>query len=218
MTSEDNPLDFNRPFRLLPTLEEHHESPEWRDERKEDDHREDYGLKTGDHRFYGDEISLFSDNLTLDWKKEVGNEAAVDAEIGRLARRLVRHQDSTAVDMKGTSNARHVLNIENDSCLDPYSPKFDPRCWMRFLFGSNLDHTTSSDPRITSVALKNLQVYGRRRLAENLASARDFSGKVTSILTRLVGSSTSHDLHILREFDGLLKEGEMLLVLGRSGR
>jgi hypothetical protein len=190
--------------------------PEERGTEKEGIPNDRQSILADDH-YYGDKISLFSDDLTLDWKEEVGNNAAVDAEIGRLARRLIRHRDSSTLGTENKWRNRPLIDTNEDPSLDPYSNRFDPRRWMKALLGSHTDKSLHSDPRIASVALRNLHVYSTPKKLGQQCTVGSFPVQIFSMVREFLHSN-KEDVRILHNFDGLVKEGEMLLVLGGSGR
>jgi hypothetical protein len=107
--------------------------------------------------------------------------------------------------------------LSHEPALDPESPMFDPRRWVEALL-----HAFSRDParyprHPVGVAYRDLGVFG-------FGSATDRQKDVLNVLwraplmlrERISGRRTK--VQILRDLDGLVKEGEMLLVLGRPGR
>lgn len=101
--------------------------------------------------------------------------------------------------------------------LDPNSAEFDPRKWI-----SALLHAFSKDPdqyprQPLGVSWRYLGVHG-------FGSDTDYQKDVMNVLWRapLIAkewiSHRQQKIQILRDFDGLVHSGEMLLVLGRPGR
>ncbi|KAJ5816604.1 CDR ABC transporter [Penicillium robsamsonii] len=103
---------------------------------------------------------------------------------------------------------------EQDPSLDPQSGKFDLQKWLKLAFTdiSRDGHAGHS----SDIIFKQLNVYGS-------GAALQFQNTVTSSLTALVRvpqiirESRSPPRRILKDFNGLLKSGELLLVLGRPG-
>ncbi|KAJ5520314.1 CDR ABC transporter [Penicillium fimorum] len=103
---------------------------------------------------------------------------------------------------------------EQDPALDPQSGKFDLQKWLKLAF---TDITRDGHAGHSSdVVFKQLNVYGS-------GAALQFQNTVTSALTALVRvpqiirESRSPPRRILKDFNGILKTGELLLVLGRPG-
>ncbi|KAL2705150.1 hypothetical protein AAEP93_000400 [Penicillium crustosum] len=113
----------------------------------------------------------------------------------------------------GTTDPLAVL-AKQDPSLDPQSGKFDLQKWLQAAFND-----MSRDGRsghTSDVIFKNLNVYGS-------GAALQFQDTVTSTLTapfrlpQIIRESHSPQRRILKDFNGLLKSGELLLVLGRPG-
>ncbi|KAF7289878.1 hypothetical protein MIND_01362200 [Mycena indigotica] len=105
-----------------------------------------------------------------------------------------------------------------DETLDPRSEKFDIEKWLKSVM-----HIVSRDPenyptRTAGVSFHNLNVHG-------VGSPTDYQKTVGNIWLGMfsavrgwIGMGTGkRDIQILRDFDGLVKSGELLVVLGRPG-
>lgn len=97
--------------------------------------------------------------------------------------------------------------------LDPLSDKFDLSAWMKFKVEQF--ETGAIKRRHTGVLFKDLSVHGS-------AAEIKLQKTVGSILTaplhlKEIAQSRSRHKTILQNFDGVVKRGEMLLVLGRPG-
>jgi ATP-binding cassette subfamily G (WHITE) protein 2 (PDR) len=99
------------------------------------------------------------------------------------------------------------------SHLDPTSPDFDLSKWMI----SQMQKYTSGglQPRKTGVIFKNLSVHGSG--AEVQVQQTVYSVLTSPLRLRSLMSSRESHKTILHNFDGYVKRGEMLLVLGRPG-
>ncbi|KAL8279483.1 hypothetical protein RQP46_008045 [Phenoliferia psychrophenolica] len=108
--------------------------------------------------------------------------------------------------------------LNDNKKLDPNSPEFDVREWV-----SSLLNITSRDPerfptRSAGVSFSSLNVYG-------FGSSTDYQKTVGNAplgwfgaAARLVGPGAPlQKIRILRDFEGLVESGEMLIVLGRPG-
>jgi len=101
-----------------------------------------------------------------------------------------------------------------DPVLDPSSDKFDAYKWARMLMRT-LDEEDFKQRR-AGVVFKNLNVSGS-------GSALNLQKNVGSVFLApfrvgdYIHLSKSPEKKILRDFDGVLKSGEMLVVLGRPG-
>ncbi|EPS25362.1 ABC multidrug transporter C [Penicillium oxalicum] len=154
--------------------------------------------------------SITSSNTALEQQEEVGNEDVIEAEVTRLARRLTRESTHWA------DGANTFIEAEKDSTLDPHSPNFRARNWMK-----NLLAVTSRDPerypaRQAGVAFRNLSVHGYGSPTDY---QKDVFNSVLQIgaLARMATGTGKQKIQILRDFAGVVKSGEMLVVLGRPG-
>lgn len=111
------------------------------------------------------------------------------------------------------------LWTKDESTLNPRCPAFKASDWMK-----NMLALTARDPirypgRAAGISFRNISVHG-------FGSPTDYQKDVfNSVLQlgQLVRLATGEGrqkqkLQILRDFDGLVKSGEMLMVLGRPGR
>lgn len=138
-------------------------------------------------------------------------------EITELARQFSRMSTYTIPKDGELDNPFNSTN----PIFQPGSDTFNVKAWVKALM-----HMTSRDPerypnRTAGVFFKNLNVHG-------YGSAFDYQKDVGNLWMESLGSfrkSFGGDAHkgetkiqILRDFDGLVKNGEMLVVLGRPGR
>ncbi|KAJ6178675.1 hypothetical protein N7519_009136 [Penicillium mononematosum] len=133
----------------------------------------------------------------------------VDVEtLTRIATARSRRQSTL-----GTTDNLTVL-AQQDPALDPQSGKFDLQKWLKAAF-NDINREGHSE-HTSDVVFKHLNVYGS-------GAALQFQDTVTSTLTapfrlpQIIRESKSPQRRILKDFNGLLKSGELLLVLGRPG-
>ncbi|KAJ5917297.1 ABC multidrug transporter C [Penicillium verhagenii] len=143
---------------------------------------------------------------------DTADEDLIDEEVTRLARRLTRESTRFST-MEGENT---FLETKEDSTLNPASPNFRARNWMK-----NLLALTSRDPerypqRQAGVSFRNLSVHG---FGSPTDYQKDVFNSIFQIgaLARMATGTGKQKIQILREFDGLVKSGEMLVVLGRPG-
>ncbi|KAK9235568.1 ABC-2 type transporter-domain-containing protein [Lipomyces kononenkoae] len=143
------------------------------------------------------------------------------AELKRIASSLsTRRQPSMANRQPSTRTTLSRLNTVDemdleDPRLDPYDSKFEVYLWVRKMLRI-MDHE-GIQPRTASVLFKNLNVSGS-------GSALHLQETVGSVLMGLLRSGDffsfarkSPHKKILTDFNGVLKSGELLMVLGRPG-
>ncbi|KAJ5578431.1 ABC multidrug transporter C [Penicillium hispanicum] len=156
--------------------------------------------------------SVSTDDTVAEKIEKVRSEQDMEAEVTRLARKLTRESTRySAIEGENT-----FLEVKEDSTLNPASPNFKARNWMK-----NLLAITSRDPerypqRQAGVSFHNLSVHGYGSPTDY---QKDVFNSILQIgaLFRMVTGTGKQKIQILRDFDGLVKSGEMLVVLGRPG-
>jgi ATPase subunit of ABC transporter with duplicated ATPase domains len=103
---------------------------------------------------------------------------------------------------------------EHDPSLNPQSPNFNLQKWLAAaMTDAGRDGRTG---QTMGIVFKNLNVYGS-------GAALQFQETVSSLLSsplrlpQMIRESHAPRRRILKDFSGLLKKGELLLVLGRPG-
>lgn len=103
---------------------------------------------------------------------------------------------------------------ERDPSLNPQSPNFNLQKWLAAaMTEAGKDGRTGQN---MGIVFKNLNVYGS-------GAALQFQETVSSLvsaplrLPQVIRESHAPRRRILKDFNGLLKKGELLLVLGRPG-
>ncbi|OJD13659.1 hypothetical protein AJ78_05895 [Emergomyces pasteurianus Ep9510] len=135
---------------------------------------------------------------------------------------LARRMSHTST--RGSTYTQHCgadinpfVDSESDPELDPHNEKFNLRKWMKSIL-----RITSRDPerypsRTAGVSFRNLNVHGYGTAADYQADVGNVWLKAYGSLKRLFGFGEKVRIDILRDFEGLVKSGEMLVVLGRPG-
>jgi ATP-binding cassette, subfamily G (WHITE), member 2, PDR len=119
--------------------------------------------------------------------------------------------------MTNASMHRDPFNDRDDPTMDPRSGKFDYEKWIRSVL-----QITSRDPerypqRTAGISFTNLNVHG-------FGQSTDYQKTVGSVLLDIpraiidILGRRRQRIDILRNFEGLVKDGEMLVVLGPPGR
>lgn len=136
-------------------------------------------------------------------------------ELTRVASNFPKRKPSDTTETTPTVQRKDTLEgLElDDPVFDPTSEKFDHYKWARMLL-KLLDREGIPRPASTGVVFENLNVSGS-------GSALQYQNNVASLLLapfRLQQYMRRPPVkQILRNFDGLLQSGELLLVLGRPG-
>ena len=138
---------------------------------------------------------------------EHGMDGTGDEKVHQLARQLTE---------QSMSAGQNPFDAPAGSPLDPNSENFSPRAWAKALL-----HLQSRDPekypqRTAGVAFQKLSVHG-------FGSATDYQKTVGNVFIQVVGLARrllgigQRKIQILRDFDGVVNSGEMLMVLGPPG-
>lgn len=142
-----------------------------------------------------------------------------DRQITTLARSL--SQISRQSSLRAASQPGEGVNTFLDSSdpeLDPNSDQFKSRKWVK-----NIIQMTSCDseryPRRTAgVSFRNLNVFGYGTAADYQMDFANFWLKGAGWFRSVFGLQKKVRIDILRDFEGIVHSGEMLVVLGRPGR
>ncbi|GKZ32827.1 hypothetical protein AbraIFM66950_002460 [Aspergillus brasiliensis] len=132
--------------------------------------------------------------------------------IMKLARRLTA--DSTRC--RHGDMPPNPFITSDDPSLDPNSPKFDACHWARTVLHLSSQCPDRFPQRTAGVSFRNLGVHG---YGLPTAYQKDFLNAILQVGDLVGGLMNRRDrrLQILKDHDGLLRSGEMLLVLGRPG-
>lgn len=136
-----------------------------------------------------------------------------DDDIRSLAKQLTRQ--STHISSLEPHNP--FIDLEKDGALDPASEHFSAKTWMK-----NLLALQSRDPeryprRTAGFAFRNLNVHGFGKPTDYQKDVANAPLEIGNLFRAITGTG-KHRIQILRNFTGLVNDGEMLVVLGRPGR
>jgi ATP-binding cassette subfamily G (WHITE) protein 2 (PDR) len=162
---------------------------------------------------HGDDI-ISSSNET-----QRGGYAPINAkdrdQLTRLATQLSR--TASRYSNPQDDSLRHMATIDlpdDDPSLNPQHKRFDLYKWLR-VFMNNLDQEGMSTKR-AGIIWNNLNVSGTGA-ALQLQATLSSTFMTPFRLGEMFGSGSKQHKPILRNFGGVLKSGEMLIVLGRPG-
>ncbi|KAI1408621.1 ABC-2 type transporter-domain-containing protein [Hypoxylon sp. FL1857] len=129
--------------------------------------------------------------------------------VHELARRYTTQSNAT-----GATGRNPYLDEGEDSPLNPHSPNFNARAWAKAIV--NLADREGLGFRTAGVCFQNLNVHG-------FGAATDYQKDVANVwlgaagLVRSAMGKGQRKIDILRNFDGVVHKGEMLVVLGPPG-
>lgn len=133
-----------------------------------------------------------------------------DQEVLALARKFT-NQSATSTYTESPFHAKE------DSVLNPHSANFRARAWTKSLLNLQAREPEKWQQRTTGFAFRNLNVYG-------FGSSTDYQKTVSNVWLgavgiprKLLGMGKSSRIDILQHLDGVVRSGEMLVVLGPPG-
>lgn len=101
-----------------------------------------------------------------------------------------------------------------DSPLNPNSPHFKARAWATSIV--NMVSSEGHQFRTSGVAFQNMNVFGFGVATDYQKDVGNVWLEAVGLVRRLFGNGKRR-IDILRSFDGVVKKGEMLVVLGPPG-
>ncbi|KAJ5511411.1 CDR ABC transporter [Penicillium expansum] len=140
-----------------------------------------------------------------------------DRQITTLARSLSQLSRQSSVNTTQPTEGVNTFLDTTDPELDPNSDQFKSRKWVK-----NIVQMTSRDPdryprRTTGVSFRNLNVFGYGTAADYQMDFANFWLKGAGWFRSLFNLQNKVRIDILRDFEGIVHSGEMLVVLGRPG-
>lgn len=161
-----------------------------------------------------------AEKITPTKKRDESPEVADDDEDSEMERRaslvqsLARKYSTQRADIPAGTNPFIAAGEDGDSPLNPNSPHFSARAWAKAVVDTV--QSAGAEFRTSGVAFQNLNVFG-------YGQATDYQKDVANIWLSLAGvvrGALGHGkrrIDILRNFDGVVHKGEMLVVLGPPG-
>ncbi len=131
-------------------------------------------------------------------------------EVKRLARHMTRATSTYS------SIGANPWEYDPGTALDPNSDNFRPRAFIKAMMNLQAQEEGRSLGRTAGLAFRNLSAHG-------YGAATDYQKSVGNIYLQAVGFARKllgigqRRIDILRNFDGLVRAGEMLVVLGPPG-
>jgi ABC-type branched-subunit amino acid transport system ATPase component len=131
------------------------------------------------------------------------------SEVNTLARRFSA--------ISGWSDVpSNPLEAGKGSELDPHSPNFKARTWVKSML-----KFTREDGRLPlrtgGVAFRNLSAHGFGAATDYQKDVGNIWLESVSIVKKILGLEKPRRIDILRDFEGVVESGEMLVVLGPPG-
>jgi ATP-binding cassette, subfamily G (WHITE), member 2, PDR len=135
-------------------------------------------------------------------------------ELNRIFTKLSRKGTGLSGDLDGISRKNTIAGLsDDDPVFDPSSKDFDLYKYLR-LFMRNL-RDDGRETKKAGIVFKNLSVSGSGAALQLQKTVADMF--LTPFRFRELFSSSKLHKQIINQFDGVLKSGELLIVLGRPG-
>lgn len=140
--------------------------------------------------------------------------AISNPEIQDLAQQVTAQSVKTA----GGQNYQNPFTEAEDldPSLNPSSPLFRPESWVRTLLGIQSRDPERYPQRVAGISYRNLNVHGFGSLTDYQKTFGNYPLSLLGMFNKITGRG-KRKIQILRDFDGLVRSGEMLVVLGRPG-
>lgn len=161
----------------------------------------------GSEKDYQDDHTHHSDDGSEDTRLE--------HEVVQLARSVTNASDAGAHLGEGDN----PFEGSHDPRMDPNSGKFNYHHWIRTVLSLN-----KNGMRTAGVSYRSLSVHGYGKATDHQATVGnvllDLPTMVKNLISGFVGGNGGRGrrIDILRNFEGVVRPGEMLVVLGRPGR
>ncbi|CAK5272262.1 unnamed protein product [Mycena citricolor] len=131
-----------------------------------------------------------------------------------------RHPPRLSESESSTSTIVNPFDPHNgDETLDPTSEKFDIQAWLKSVMLIVSRDPENYPTRTAGVSFRDLNVHGVGSPTDYQKTVANVWLGVASTVRRWtgLGNNGKRKIQILQDFDGLVKSGELLIVLGRPG-
>lgn len=177
----------------------------------------------------GHSASLVSDKeVAAEKSVEIAEDKLQTLPVNPVTSRLNEREEGKITELARTLSYHGVKNEKGElinpflgsdhPLLDPKSGMFSSKRWLETIMG-----ITSRDParypkRVAGIAYKNLSAHGFGEPTDYQKTFGNYPLELFNLVKRLIGQRRKTRIQILRDFEGLVRSGEMLVVLGRPGR
>lgn len=149
--------------------------------------------------------------IDSDQHQDDGEEADKQNEgIRELARQYTRQSVYS-------TNDPSPFNATPGSRLDPDSDRFEPRAWTKAMLRLRNEDSDRFLGRTVGVSFRDLNVYGFGSPTDYQKTVLNIALQGVSYIRDIIGVRSKRRIDILQNFDGLVRAGEMLVVLGPPG-
>lgn len=140
-----------------------------------------------------------------------------DDEIHQLARRITSQSNASATSGFGYAADANPFEGKPDSMLDPTSKNFNPKAWSKALLNLQARDPERYKGRTAGFAFRDLSAFGYGSATDYQKSVGNYVFEVVGMFKKLFRMEKPRRIDILRNMDGVVNDGEMLVVLGPPG-
>lgn len=149
----------------------------------------------------------FNENKEIDTFIESGGQESVEELARTFTQQSANNEATSDINpFKGSA----------DPALDPKSGKFNAAKWVKTLIGIQSRDPERYPNRVAGISYKNLNVHGFGNPTDYQKTFGNYPLEIPALFNKVRGKG-QRKIQILRDFEGLIKSGEMLVVLGRPG-
>jgi len=148
----------------------------------------------------------------------VHDDTAMDSRVEQEVIELARTITKQSLKQQQLRDDQNPFGEDVDPRMDPRSGKFEYKAWIRAMM-----QLTSRDPenfpeRTAGISFTNLNVHGYGTSTDHQTTVGNVLLDIPGMIGGLFTKGKGDRIDILRDFEGLVKSGEMLVVLGPPGR
>lgn len=139
-----------------------------------------------------------------------------DERRNSIVQGLARQYTNNTVAAVGLEPGTSLFEAAKDenSPLNPNGPNFKARAWAKTVV--QLMNQQGHSFRTSGIAYQNLNVFGFGSATDYQKDVGNVFFEAATVVRRLLGQKQRR-IDILRDFDGVVRKGEMLVVLGPPG-
>jgi ABC-type glutathione transport system ATPase component len=147
-----------------------------------------------------------------DEEDERVEQARRNSMVQALARKYTSQSNATGI--APGENVFMLASTDENSPLNPNGPNFDARTWAKAVVA--MVQEKGHNFRTTGVAYQHLNVFGFGSPTDYQKDFLNIWLEVAGLARRVLGHGKRR-IDILRDFDGIVRKGEMCVVLGPPG-
>ncbi|TVY82747.1 ZEB2-regulated ABC transporter [Lachnellula suecica] len=172
--------------------------------------REELKSATEQHSYkekLGHKHGSIGHTLTQDQHDEISR----DHDVQELARSYTTHSQRSFYH-------KSPFEADENSVLNPKSPNFNARAFAKSLLNLQARDPEKWKQRTAGFSFKDLKAFGFGSSADYQKTVGNIAPEAFSNAKNMISGNKGQRIDILRNLDGLVHHGEMLVVLGPPGR